>query len=184
MLYIVHCLRYIWYTRRFGSWFYSRLQAVTQIKHRPIWREKISRPTTSKWTQSYISQANLPQHTILLVHLLSSLATVFHTETSVHSENWGFQSGKNVLWFYIISIIMVDLYPAEWSGTFLRNVGYHLQDYTASQPRNTEFRSREVTTPASYSRSLVQISIPRPHILTEVIWGLVRSLQASVMIVP
>jgi hypothetical protein len=28
MLEIVNCLRYIWYTRRFGSWLYSRFQAI------------------------------------------------------------------------------------------------------------------------------------------------------------
>jgi hypothetical protein len=28
MLNIVHCLRHILYTRRFGSWLYSRLQAT------------------------------------------------------------------------------------------------------------------------------------------------------------
>jgi hypothetical protein len=28
MLNIVHYLRYIWYTRRYGGWFYSRLQVI------------------------------------------------------------------------------------------------------------------------------------------------------------
>jgi hypothetical protein len=28
MLDFTHCLKYIWYTRRFGSWLYSRLQVI------------------------------------------------------------------------------------------------------------------------------------------------------------
>jgi hypothetical protein len=34
MLDIVHCLRYTWYTRRFGSWLFSRL--VSRVRYQPL----------------------------------------------------------------------------------------------------------------------------------------------------